>query len=99
MGGIFRNRSFSKGIYTTLILENEKHEKQKNLKTMKYLQQFKYRPRNFVGVLRFPMIKKIIVFRKSDVGILKVIFDGTLVNTKINPDTFECLLSAKIDVD
>ena len=34
-GGNFSKPIFFKGIYTTLILENEKNEKQKNLKTMK----------------------------------------------------------------
>ena len=92
-GGNFSKPFFSKGIYTTLIMENEKNEKQKNLKTMKYLQQLKYRSRNLVGA--FPHDKKIIAFRKSEVGTLKSIFDETLVNTKINLDTFDACLQQK----
>ena len=74
-------------------MENEKNEKQKNLKTMKYLQQLKYRSRNLVGA--FPHAKKIIAFRKSEVGTLKSIFDETLVNTKIKLDTFDACLQQK----
>jgi len=92
-GGNFSKPFFSKGIYTTLIMENEKNEKQKNLKTMKYLQQLKYRSRNLVGA--FPHDKKIIAFRKSEVGTLKSIFDETLVNTKIKLDTFDACLQQK----
>ena len=92
-GGNFSKPFFSKGIYTTLTMENEKNEKQKNLKTMKYLQQLKYRSRNLVGA--FPHDKKIIAFRKSEVGTLKSIFDETLVNTKIKLDTFDACLQQK----
>ena len=92
-GGNFSKPFFSKGIYTTLIMENEKNEKQKNLKTLKYLQQLKYRSRNLVGA--FPHDKKIIAFRKSEVGTLKSIFDETLVNTKIKLDTFDACLQQK----
>ena len=86
--GEFFETVFSKGIYTTLIMGNEK---QKNLKTTKYLQQ--YRSRNLVGA--FPHDKKIIAFRKSEVGTLKSIFDGTLVNTKIKLDTSDACLQQK----
>ena len=86
--GNFSKPFFSKGIYTTLIMGNEK---QKNLKTTKYLQQ--YRSRNLVGA--FPHDKKIIAFRKSEVGTLKSIFDGTLVNTKIKLDTSDACLQQK----
>ena len=89
-GGNFSKPFFSKGIYTTLIMGNEK---QKNLKTTKYLQQLKYRSRNLVGA--FPHDKKIIAFRKSEVGTLKSIFDGTLVNTKIKLDTSDACLQQK----
>ena len=65
-----------------MILENEINEKLKILKTMKYLQQ--YINTEETWSVRFPMIKKITVFRKSDVGILKSIFVGTLVNRKIS---------------
>ena len=58
-GGNFSKPFFSRGIYTTLIMENEKNEKQKNLKTMKYLQQLKY-----PWSVRFPMIKKSLYFAK-----------------------------------
>ena len=44
------------------------------------------------------MIKKITVFRKSDVGILKGILDGTLLSIYTNPDIFDAL-SAAVDVD
>ena len=88
--GNFSKPFFSKGIYTTLIMGNEK---QKNLKTTKYLQQLKYRSRNLVGA--FPHDKKIIAFRKSEVGTLKSIFDGTLVNTKIKLDTSDACLQQK----
>ena len=89
-GRNFSKPFFSKGIYTTLIMGNEK---QKNLKTTKYLQQLKYRSRNLVGA--FPHDKKIIAFRKSEVGTLKSIFDGTLVNTKIKLDTSDACLQQK----
>ena len=88
--GNFLKPFFSKGIYTTLIMGNEK---QKNLKTTKYLQQLKYPSRNLVGA--FPHDKKIIAFRKSEVGTLKSIFDGTLVNTKIKLDTSDACLQQK----
>ena len=88
--GEFFETVFSRGIYTTLIMENEK---QKNLKTMKYLQQHKYRSGNLVGA--FPHDKKIIAFRKSQVGTLKIIFDGTLVNTKLKLDTFDAYIQQK----
>ena len=88
--GEFFETVFSKGIYTTLIMGNEK---QKNLKTTKYLQQLKYPSRNLVGA--FLEDKKIIAFRKSEVGTLKSIFDGTLVNTKIKLDTSDACLQQK----
>ena len=40
-------------------MENKKNEKQKNLKTMKYLQQLKY-----PWSVRFPMIKNSFYFAK-----------------------------------
>jgi len=95
-GGNFSKPFFSKGIYLFTLhwsWKTKKNEKQKNLKTMKYLQQLKYRSRNLVGA--FPHDKKIIAFRKSEVGTLKSIFDETLVNTKIKLDTFDACLQQK----
>ena len=48
--------------------------------------------------MRFPIMKKIITIRKSDLGILKSIFDGTLVNTKIKLRYVRFLLSVKVNV-
>ena len=45
------------------------------------------------------MIKKNITLRKSDVGILKSIFEGILANIKIKLRYVRCLLPAKVTVD
>ena len=45
------------------------------------------------------MIKKNITLRKSDVGILKSIFEGILANIKIKLRYVRCLLPAKVTVE
>ena len=54
-----------------------------------------YRPRNLVGEVPHDK-KKIITHRKSDVGILKSIFDGTSADTKIKLRDIRCLLPAEL---
>ena len=84
---------FCKGIYTTPNYTDHGKRKKRKTKELENHEIPATMKIPLVGAL--PHDKKVIVFRKSDVGILKSIFDVTEVNTKIKSDTFDACFQRK----